>query len=167
MMPDETLRAAEDLRATHFLSVHNSKFCISNHDWDTPLRTITSIAGSASANPNSLNWPDRSAWKSRGQVCGVVDQGDVVTIPGRSLQQIARLASINASSEMRLTPIRLAAHLPRRERHDRTSSGLQSQANRRPVQLQDGIGEVVPRHLVPSFIQNSLKAGTRFLQATL
>ena len=24
--------------------VHNSKFCISNHDWDAPLRSITSIA---------------------------------------------------------------------------------------------------------------------------
>jgi len=47
MMPDETLRAANDLRATHFLPVHNSKFCISNHDWDAPLRTITSIAGQA------------------------------------------------------------------------------------------------------------------------
>jgi len=47
MMPEETLRAANDLRARHFLPVHNSKFCISNHDWDAPLRTITSIAGQA------------------------------------------------------------------------------------------------------------------------
>ena len=45
MMPEQTLQAADDLRATHFIPVHNSKFCISNHDWDAPLRTITSIAG--------------------------------------------------------------------------------------------------------------------------
>lgn len=47
MMPEETLQAAADLQARHFLPVHNSKFCISNHDWDAPLRTITSIAGQA------------------------------------------------------------------------------------------------------------------------
>ena len=45
MMPKETLQAANDLRAVHFLPVHNSKFCISNHNWDAPLRSITSIAG--------------------------------------------------------------------------------------------------------------------------
>jgi L-ascorbate metabolism protein UlaG (beta-lactamase superfamily) len=45
MMPEQTLRAAEDLQADHFFPVHNSKFCISNHDWDAPLRTITSVAG--------------------------------------------------------------------------------------------------------------------------
>ena len=45
MMPDQTLQAADDLRATHVFPLHNSKFCISNHDWDAPLRTITSIAG--------------------------------------------------------------------------------------------------------------------------
>jgi len=45
MMPDETLQAAHDLQASLLLPVHNSKFCLSNHDWDAPLRTITSIAG--------------------------------------------------------------------------------------------------------------------------
>lgn len=45
MMPDEVLRAAEDLRAARVVPVHNSKFSISNHDWDAPLRTITAIAG--------------------------------------------------------------------------------------------------------------------------
>lgn len=44
MMPDETLQAAHDLQAALVFPVHNSKFCISNHDWDAPLRTITSIA---------------------------------------------------------------------------------------------------------------------------
>ncbi len=44
MMPSETLQAARDLRASLVFPVHNSKFCISNHDWDAPLRSITSIA---------------------------------------------------------------------------------------------------------------------------
>ena len=43
MMPDETLQAGSDLRASLVFPVHNSKFCIANHDWDGPLRTITSI----------------------------------------------------------------------------------------------------------------------------
>jgi L-ascorbate metabolism protein UlaG (beta-lactamase superfamily) len=45
MMPDETLQAAKDLRASLILPVHNSKFCISSHDWDAPLRSISAIAG--------------------------------------------------------------------------------------------------------------------------
>jgi L-ascorbate metabolism protein UlaG (beta-lactamase superfamily) len=52
MLPEETLRAAQDLGARHFFPVHNSKFCISNHDWDAPLRTITSLA--ADARPRML-----------------------------------------------------------------------------------------------------------------
>jgi L-ascorbate metabolism protein UlaG (beta-lactamase superfamily) len=43
MMPDETLQAGYDLQASLVFPVHNSKFCIANHDWDAPLRTITSI----------------------------------------------------------------------------------------------------------------------------
>jgi L-ascorbate metabolism protein UlaG (beta-lactamase superfamily) len=43
MMPDETLQAGCDLRATLVFPVHNSKFRIANHDWDAPLRMITSI----------------------------------------------------------------------------------------------------------------------------
>jgi len=44
MMPDETLQAAMDLQASLIFPVHNSKFCISNHDWDAPLRSISAIA---------------------------------------------------------------------------------------------------------------------------
>jgi L-ascorbate metabolism protein UlaG (beta-lactamase superfamily) len=44
MLPDETLQAAHDLQASLLFPVHNSKFCIANHDWDAPLRTITSLA---------------------------------------------------------------------------------------------------------------------------
>jgi L-ascorbate metabolism protein UlaG (beta-lactamase superfamily) len=47
MMPGETLQAAHDLQASLVFPVHNSKFCISNHDWDAPLRSITSIAAEA------------------------------------------------------------------------------------------------------------------------
>ncbi len=46
-MSEETLQAVAGLRARHFLPTQNLKFCISNHDWDAPLRTITSIAGQA------------------------------------------------------------------------------------------------------------------------
>ena len=35
------------------------------------------------------------------------------------------------------------------------------------IQLQYGIGEVISRHLVSSFIQDPLEAGTGFLQAAL
>jgi len=45
MMPDETLKAATDIRASLIFPVHNSKFCISRHDWDAPLRAITASAG--------------------------------------------------------------------------------------------------------------------------
>jgi len=45
MMPDETLQAGKDLHASLIFPVHNSKFCISNHDWDAPLRSISAIAG--------------------------------------------------------------------------------------------------------------------------
>ncbi len=45
MLPDETLQAAHDLQASLVFPVHNSKFCIANHDWDAPLRAITSLAG--------------------------------------------------------------------------------------------------------------------------
>ena len=44
LIPQETLQAANDLRAVHLLPVHNSKFCIFNHNWDAPLRTKISIA---------------------------------------------------------------------------------------------------------------------------
>lgn len=44
MMPRETLLAAHDLQSSLVFPVHNSKFCISNQDWDAPLRSITAIA---------------------------------------------------------------------------------------------------------------------------
>lgn len=41
MMPAEGLQAAKELQAKRLFPVHSGKFAISNHDWDTPLKTIT------------------------------------------------------------------------------------------------------------------------------
>ncbi len=41
MMPEEVLQAARDLKAKRLFPVHNSKFALANHAWDTPLKTIT------------------------------------------------------------------------------------------------------------------------------
>lgn len=43
MMPEEVIKAASELNAKKLLPVHSSKFNLSLHDWDEPLRTITSI----------------------------------------------------------------------------------------------------------------------------
>jgi L-ascorbate metabolism protein UlaG (beta-lactamase superfamily) len=41
MMPAETARAAEDLKAKALLPSHNSKFVLAKHAWYTPLEEIT------------------------------------------------------------------------------------------------------------------------------
>jgi L-ascorbate metabolism protein UlaG (beta-lactamase superfamily) len=41
MMPNEVLQAAKDLKAKRLFPVHNSKFALANHSWDTPLKAIT------------------------------------------------------------------------------------------------------------------------------
>ena len=41
MMPEEVLQAAKDLKAKRLFPVHNSKFALANHSWDTPLKTIS------------------------------------------------------------------------------------------------------------------------------
>lgn len=43
MMPDQVLQASEDLGAKRLFPVHNSKFALANHAWDTPLKTITEL----------------------------------------------------------------------------------------------------------------------------
>ena len=43
MLPAETLRAAIDLQAKRLFPVHNSKFALSTHAWDTPLKKITEL----------------------------------------------------------------------------------------------------------------------------
>jgi L-ascorbate metabolism protein UlaG (beta-lactamase superfamily) len=43
MMPDEVLIAAKELRAKRMFPVHSSKFALSLHAWDAPLKTITEL----------------------------------------------------------------------------------------------------------------------------
>jgi L-ascorbate metabolism protein UlaG (beta-lactamase superfamily) len=40
MMPEETARAGEDVHAKAIMSVHNSKFTLSRHTWDEPLKAL-------------------------------------------------------------------------------------------------------------------------------
>lgn len=42
-MPEETLKAAKDLRAKKIIPVHNSKFALANHTWDEPLKKVTEL----------------------------------------------------------------------------------------------------------------------------
>lgn len=56
MQPEETLQAGIDLRTKHIVPMHNSKFSISSHKWDEPLRRI--VAGNDTlANPQRLITP--------------------------------------------------------------------------------------------------------------
>ncbi len=43
MQPFETLQAAKDLQAKRLFPVHNSKFPLSTHPWDEPLKKITGL----------------------------------------------------------------------------------------------------------------------------
>jgi L-ascorbate metabolism protein UlaG (beta-lactamase superfamily) len=43
MMPEQVLQAAKDLNAKRLIPVHSCKFPLGNHDWDDPLKTITSL----------------------------------------------------------------------------------------------------------------------------
>jgi L-ascorbate metabolism protein UlaG (beta-lactamase superfamily) len=43
MMPHEVLQAAQDLQAKRLFPMHSSKFKLSNHPWDGPLRKITEL----------------------------------------------------------------------------------------------------------------------------
>lgn len=46
LMPDLLPQAMKDLRAARMMPVHNSKFCISNHRWDDPLRRLQGASDS-------------------------------------------------------------------------------------------------------------------------
>lgn len=43
MFPEETLKAAQDLNSKRMLPIHNCKFTLSNHDWNEPLISLTTI----------------------------------------------------------------------------------------------------------------------------
>ena len=42
-MPEEVLKAAQDLNAKRIFPVHSSKFALANHAWDEPLIKITEL----------------------------------------------------------------------------------------------------------------------------
>ncbi|MBB4036985.1 L-ascorbate metabolism protein UlaG (beta-lactamase superfamily) [Dysgonomonas hofstadii] len=44
MSPEETVKAAKDVHAKRLLPVHNSKFALAYHAWDTPLIDVTEAA---------------------------------------------------------------------------------------------------------------------------
>jgi L-ascorbate metabolism protein UlaG (beta-lactamase superfamily) len=43
MLPDEVMRAAQDLKAKRLFPVHSSKFALANHSWDEPLSKVTEL----------------------------------------------------------------------------------------------------------------------------
>jgi len=43
MMPEQVLQAAIDLRSKRLFPVHSSKFALSIHSWDAPLKTISEL----------------------------------------------------------------------------------------------------------------------------
>lgn len=50
MQPAETLQAAKDLKTKNLFPVHNSKFALSVHAWDEPLKRITELNKQANVN---------------------------------------------------------------------------------------------------------------------
>jgi L-ascorbate metabolism protein UlaG (beta-lactamase superfamily) len=47
MMPEETVQAAQDLKAEKLLPVHWGKFALSMHSWDEPINRVTKAAALA------------------------------------------------------------------------------------------------------------------------
>lgn len=43
MLPEEVLKAAQDLKAKKLFPVHSSKFAMSNHPWNEPLSKVTAL----------------------------------------------------------------------------------------------------------------------------
>ena len=46
-LPEDVLQAAKDLKAKRIFPVHSSKFALSTHDWDEPLKRITALTQAA------------------------------------------------------------------------------------------------------------------------
>lgn len=44
MRPEEVIQAAKDLNARALFPVHSAKFALANHDWNEPLKKITSLS---------------------------------------------------------------------------------------------------------------------------
>lgn len=43
MLPNESLKAAKDLKTKRLFPVHSSKFKLANHPWDEPLKLVTEL----------------------------------------------------------------------------------------------------------------------------
>lgn len=43
-LPDEVLKAAQDIKAKRLFPVHSSKFAMANHPWDEPLKKISELS---------------------------------------------------------------------------------------------------------------------------
>jgi L-ascorbate metabolism protein UlaG (beta-lactamase superfamily) len=56
LFPEEVLQAGIDLRARYIFPIHHSKFTISSHTWDEPLRRITA-ANEKLENPQQIITP--------------------------------------------------------------------------------------------------------------
>lgn len=50
LMPNYLRRAADDLKASHLLTVHHSKYALARHRWDEPLQNELNIAKEGSLN---------------------------------------------------------------------------------------------------------------------
>jgi len=46
-LPDEVVKEAQELKASHLMPVHNSKFKLAQHPWYEPLERVSSIAAAA------------------------------------------------------------------------------------------------------------------------
>lgn len=55
-MPEDVIKAMKDLKAKRVLPVHSSKFSLSLHSWDEPLKKVTEL-NSLSENPITLITP--------------------------------------------------------------------------------------------------------------
>jgi hypothetical protein len=42
-MPEDAIKAANDLKASRMMILHWSKFRLANHDWDEPIIRITEL----------------------------------------------------------------------------------------------------------------------------
>lgn len=55
-MPEDVIKAMKDLKAKRVFPVHSSKFSLSLHAWDEPLKKVTEL-NSLSENPIPLITP--------------------------------------------------------------------------------------------------------------
>ncbi|MGX7667619.1 MBL fold metallo-hydrolase [Flavobacterium pedocola] len=44
MMPEEVIKATQELKATKLFPVHSAKFALANHEWDEPLKRISQLS---------------------------------------------------------------------------------------------------------------------------